>query len=93
MAAEFLLVRSQTVPRPVEEVFSFYAEPRNLARITPRWLGFRVLNEGELEMREGLHAATVELAHHAVGAAAPVRRQLNAIFDFRARIVAEVFGG
>lgn len=54
MATEFVLERTQTVPRPRDEVFPFYADPRNLARITPPWLGFRILSEDPLEMRAGL---------------------------------------
>ncbi len=48
------LERVQTVPRPLDEVFPFFAEPRNLAVITPAWLGFRVVSDGELAMRTGL---------------------------------------
>ena len=48
------LVRVQWVPRPVDEVFPFFAEPRNLAVITPPWLGFRVVSDGDLSMRTGL---------------------------------------
>lgn len=54
MATEFVLERTQTVPRPLDEVFPFYADPRNLARITPPWLGFRIVSDGPLQMRKGL---------------------------------------
>ena len=47
------LVRSQPIARPREEVFPFFAEARNLARITPPWLGFRVLTPEPIEMRVG----------------------------------------
>lgn len=39
----YVLERTQWVPRPLEETFAFYADPRNLARITPDWLGFRIV--------------------------------------------------
>jgi ligand-binding SRPBCC domain-containing protein len=37
------LERRQVVPRPVGEVFGFFADPDNLARITPPWLAFRLV--------------------------------------------------
>ena len=37
------LERTQTVPLPLEEAFAFFADPRNLAAITPPWLQFRIL--------------------------------------------------
>jgi NADH dehydrogenase len=44
---------SQVITRPLEEVFAFFSEPRNLARITPPDLGFE-LRSDDLAMREGL---------------------------------------
>lgn len=41
------------VPRGIEETFRVFEDPHNLARITPPWLNFRVL-DGQLEMRKGL---------------------------------------
>lgn len=43
-----------TVPRPRPEVFAMFENPRNLALITPKGLGFQVLSEGDLTMRVGL---------------------------------------
>ena len=58
------LERRQFVALPLAETFAFYAEPRNLARITPGWLAFRLVgidaaagNGGEtahIQMRKGL---------------------------------------
>jgi ligand-binding SRPBCC domain-containing protein len=48
-----VLERSQQLPAPLDEVFAFFADARNLEAITPPWLGFRVLTEGEIEMRAG----------------------------------------
>lgn len=47
------LTRSQWVPTPLEEVVGFFEDPRNLEQITPPFLGFRILTEGEIEMRVG----------------------------------------
>ena len=47
------LARSQRLEQPSEEVFPFFAAARNLERITPPWLGFRVLTPEPIEMRAG----------------------------------------
>lgn len=36
---------SQTIARPREEVFAFFATPRNLEAITPPWLRFRIVGQ------------------------------------------------
>ncbi|UCG51449.1 MAG: SRPBCC family protein [Candidatus Latescibacterota bacterium] len=41
------------LPRPVESVFPFFAEARNLQSITPPWLDFRVVTPGEIELKRG----------------------------------------
>jgi ligand-binding SRPBCC domain-containing protein len=38
---------------PCENVFSFFAEPRNLETITPPWLHFKVLTPGPITMQAG----------------------------------------
>ena len=47
------LRREQWIPRPLEEVFAFFSEAGNLAEITPRWLGFRILTPGPIRMAVG----------------------------------------
>jgi ligand-binding SRPBCC domain-containing protein len=145
-----VLERSQLVAAPLDEVFAFFAEPRNLARLTPRWLSFRMVDTEGVRMRAGerieyrirpfgvpqrwiseitvyepphrfvdeQRAGPYRRWHHehtfeAVGDgtriadrveyelplgvlgrivhAAVVQRQLGAIFDYRARVVAEMF--
>jgi ligand-binding SRPBCC domain-containing protein len=62
------LEREQLVPGPVGDVFGFFAQARNLERITPPWLGFTVLTPDPIAMEAG---AVIEywLRLHAV----PVR--------------------
>lgn len=50
---EHTLHRVQRVPTPLDETFEFFARPENLARITPPWLGFRMVSD-DVRMREGL---------------------------------------
>jgi ligand-binding SRPBCC domain-containing protein len=45
--------RRQYVDRPLDEVFAFFAQARNLERITPRWLRFEVLTPEPVEMSVG----------------------------------------
>lgn len=41
--SELILERSQWVARPVEEVFAFFSEAKNLEKITPPYLHFSIL--------------------------------------------------
>ncbi|HVK12920.1 MAG TPA: SRPBCC family protein [Gemmataceae bacterium] len=147
-----VLAREQWLPAPVETVFAFFAEARNLEAITPPWLNFRIRTPGPIDLRAGSRIAyriswhgvplrwLTEIAawdpphgftdvqvrgpyrlwHHVhtfepagagtrmrdvvtyrlpfgpVGRVAHrwrVRRDLEAIFDYRARAVADVFPG
>jgi uncharacterized protein YbjT (DUF2867 family)/ligand-binding SRPBCC domain-containing protein len=47
------LLARQTIARPIEEVFSFFARPENLGRLTPPHMRFE-LRSSDLRMRDGL---------------------------------------
>ena len=49
----YQLERQQFVPRPRDEVFAFFAEARNLEKLTPAFLNFRILNPLPIELRGG----------------------------------------
>jgi len=42
--ADFVLESRVWLGRPRSEVFAFFADPGNLARVVPPWLGFRVVS-------------------------------------------------
>jgi ligand-binding SRPBCC domain-containing protein len=48
-----VLARQQYLDRPLEQVFAFFSEARNLERLTPAWLSFRVLDQEPAELGEG----------------------------------------
>ncbi len=48
------IFRTETiVPAPLERVFPFFADAKNLERITPPWLNFRILSQSTPEIGEG----------------------------------------
>ena len=67
----YILRREQWIPRPIDEVFAFFADARNLEEITPPWLGFRILAMSTGSIAEGtairyrlrLHRHTHSLAN------------------------------
>ena len=52
-AHTYVLEREQLVPAPLDDVFDFFAEPANLAQLTPPQLGFRIIEVAGLPMRAG----------------------------------------
>jgi uncharacterized protein len=48
-----ILEREQFIPQAPQEIFPFFAEARNLEKITPPWMGFRVLKSSTERIEEG----------------------------------------
>ncbi len=50
---DFVLRARARIDQPRAKVFEFFANARNLERLTPDFLQFKVLTPGEIEMRQG----------------------------------------
>ena len=51
----FQIRRSLWVPQPIDKVFYFFADVRNLDRLTPKWLKFYSETADKTEIKEGAH--------------------------------------
>jgi ligand-binding SRPBCC domain-containing protein len=51
--AEYILERTQIINRPREEVFEFFADARNLERITPPELNFHIITPSPIDVKKG----------------------------------------
>jgi ligand-binding SRPBCC domain-containing protein len=49
----FSLSSSLWLPRPIDEVFEFFADARNLEILTPPWLQFEILPPAPVEIQRG----------------------------------------
>ncbi|HVJ07308.1 MAG TPA: SRPBCC family protein [Acidisarcina sp.] len=49
----YSLRSEQWIARPIDEVFAFFANAQNLERITPPWLGFKILSISTHSISEG----------------------------------------
>ncbi len=45
--------QEQWIKRPLQEVFAFFADARNLEELTPAWLGFKILSMNSDSIAEG----------------------------------------
>ena len=50
---KFELATEVELPAPLEEVFAFFSDAKNLAAITPGWLNFKILSDLPIEMKKG----------------------------------------
>lgn len=48
-----VLRQEQTLPAPIDDVFPFFARPENLGKLTPDFLGFRLLTPSPIPMHVG----------------------------------------
>lgn len=49
---KYILKREQFISKPLKEVFSFFEKPENLTEITPKNLGFTILNSTPIKMEK-----------------------------------------
>ena len=47
------LCKEQWVPIPLPEVFAFFSDPGNLSKMTPPWVGFKILTPAPIKMARG----------------------------------------
>jgi ligand-binding SRPBCC domain-containing protein len=52
-AGAFTLTTEQWLPRPLREIFSFFADAGSLDALTPAWLRFEILTPRPIEMKVG----------------------------------------
>jgi ligand-binding SRPBCC domain-containing protein len=61
----YTIEREVIVPAPPEDAFAFFADPANLAKVMPPWLGFQLVRIDGLPMGVG---TTIEYTVRALGA-------------------------
>lgn len=49
----YVLERQALIPAPRHEVFPFFEDPRNLQKITPKWMGMTITRMDDLPVRQG----------------------------------------
>jgi ligand-binding SRPBCC domain-containing protein len=53
MRPPYILRSEQFVPRPLLEVFEFFSDAKNLQRLTPAWMHFRILSVDPEPVQQG----------------------------------------
>jgi ligand-binding SRPBCC domain-containing protein len=51
----YKIQREQWVPRPLDAVFEFFSDARNLEVLTPAWLKFKILTPAPIRIAAGAH--------------------------------------
>ena len=49
----YILRREQWIARPIDEVFAFFADAQNLEKLSPSWLGFKILSMSTDSIEQG----------------------------------------
>ena len=50
----YQLHRREVIPATLDQVFTFFKDPRNLEALTPPWLAFRILRSTDAEVKVGM---------------------------------------
>ena len=58
------ITATQILPRPVDEVFPFFSDAFNLERLTPSFLGFKVLTPKPIDLKSGTVIDYTLKVHH-----------------------------
>ena len=66
--------QEMTIPRPLTEVFAFFSDARNLSRLTPDYVGFEILTDGEIVMQPG---TIIDYRIHMHGLPMPWRSEIT----------------
>jgi len=53
--SEFINEQEQSIDKPIDEVFAFLADARNLALLIPDWVSFCMVTPGPIGMAPGIH--------------------------------------
>lgn len=83
------LERVQRVPRPLDEVFAFFEDARNLEAITPPFLRFRILTSPPITMSAG---ALIDYRLHLFGVPLRWRTRIESYEPGRSFVDVQIAG-